>query len=118
MGAAKNRHDRRALNTQQARAGIAPEARVQVPPIRNVPRIRMFDAVGVDKLAFEAEYAAFCARVSKVSQVGYLEALIASALELARLSREAAQQAPPLEVRVPEGIQEAAARLQAMREEA
>lgn len=83
-----------------------------------VPRVRLFDAIGVDKLAFEAEYAAFCARVSKVKQVEYLEMLIASALELARLTREAAQSAPPLEVRLPEGIQEAAARLQAMREEA
>jgi hypothetical protein len=83
-----------------------------------VPKIRMFDAVAVDKLAFETEYAAFCARVSKVSQVEYLEMLIASALELARLTREAAQPAAPLEVRLPEGIQEAAARLQAMKDSA
>lgn len=122
MGEARNRKLRRALAAQ-----IPPGGRTMLPnlePIRHVPKIRQFDAVNVDKAAFDAEYAAHLERYQdqRPTERQFLEAIIETGLERMRQEREQLAVAAEARTRLvqpvavmPRGIVEAAKRLESMR---
>ena len=110
------------MGARKARLAYAKQHGGPVPPAARPVKLRMFDAVGIDKLVFDTEYAAIQKDNPQIGPVTFVEAVLESGLERLRQAREARQEQERTKdnlnvpaTHLPPGIAAAAARLEAIK---